>query len=114
MTSEGLGERFEGDSKDTCTGKFPLVSMGGQAEGLAYADSGARTPIRARENFLSFLFFSIPEDVDLGFGNFACGPYSQITLWGRYQSVALRTILGKISARTDGVNGVSQFQTQLG
>jgi hypothetical protein len=29
MTSEGLGEMFEGDSADTCGGKFPLTSMGG-------------------------------------------------------------------------------------
>ena len=28
MTSEGLGEMFEGDSADTCAEKFPLVSMG--------------------------------------------------------------------------------------
>ena len=34
MTSEGLGEMFEGASADTCAGKFPLVSMGGRAEGL--------------------------------------------------------------------------------
>ena len=27
MTSEGLGEMFEGDSADTCAGKFPLMSM---------------------------------------------------------------------------------------
>ena len=27
MTSEGLGEMFEGDSSDMCAGKFPLVSM---------------------------------------------------------------------------------------
>jgi hypothetical protein len=38
MTSEGLGERFEGDSADTGAGKFPLVSMGDLAEGLALAD----------------------------------------------------------------------------
>ena len=25
MTSEGLGEIFEGDSADMCAGKFPLV-----------------------------------------------------------------------------------------
>ena len=37
MTSEGLGEMFEGDSADTLAGKFPLVSMGGRAEGLACA-----------------------------------------------------------------------------
>ena len=52
MTSEGLGEMFEGDSADTCTGKFPLVSMGGRAEGLARADPGARTPIVDSGNFL--------------------------------------------------------------
>ena len=50
MTSEGLGEMFEGDSADMCAGKFPLVSMGGRAEGLACADLGARTPIGASGN----------------------------------------------------------------
>ena len=45
MTSEGLGEMFEGDSADTCSGKFPLMSMGDRAESLACADPGARTPI---------------------------------------------------------------------
>ena len=34
-----------------CAGKFPLVSMGGLAEGLACADPGARTPIGASGNF---------------------------------------------------------------
>ena len=50
MTSEGLGEMFEGDSAETCGGKFPLVSMGGRAEGQACADPGARTPISASGN----------------------------------------------------------------
>jgi hypothetical protein len=45
MTSEWLGEMFEGDSADTCAGKFPLMSMGVGAEGLVCADPGARTPI---------------------------------------------------------------------
>jgi hypothetical protein len=45
MTSKGLGEMFEGDSADICAGQFLLVSMGSQAEGLACADPGARTPI---------------------------------------------------------------------
>ena len=54
MTSEGLGEMFEGDYADMCAGKFPLVSMGGRAEGLACADPGARTPIGASGNFLYF------------------------------------------------------------
>ena len=47
MTSEGLGEMFEGDTADMYAGKFALVSMGGRAEGLACADPGARTPIGA-------------------------------------------------------------------
>ena len=49
MTSEGLGEMFEGDSADMCAGKFPLVSMGGRAECLACADPGARTPSACAE-----------------------------------------------------------------
>ena len=53
MTSEGLGEMFEGDSADMYAGKFPLVSMGGRAEGLACADPGARTLIGASGNFLN-------------------------------------------------------------
>ena len=56
MTSEGFGEMFEGDSADTLGGKFPLVSMGGRAEGLACADLGARTPIGMNENCLSTFF----------------------------------------------------------
>ena len=47
MTSEGLGEMFEGDSADMCAGKFPLVLMGGRAEGPACTDPGVRTPIGA-------------------------------------------------------------------
>ena len=37
MTSEGLGEMFEGD---TCADKFPLVLMGGRAEGLKFEERG--------------------------------------------------------------------------
>jgi hypothetical protein len=47
MTSEGLWEMCEGDSADMGAGKFPLVSMGGRAEGLACSDPGVRTPIGA-------------------------------------------------------------------
>ena len=54
MTSKGLGEMFAGDSADMCAGKFPLVSMGGRAEGLACADPGARTPIGASGNFVGY------------------------------------------------------------
>ena len=56
MTFEGLGEMFEGDSADTCAGKFPLMSMGGRAEDLACAEPGARTPFGGSGN--CFMFFS--------------------------------------------------------
>ena len=48
---------FECDFADMCADKFPLVSMGGRAEGPACADPVARTPICASENF-PLLFFS--------------------------------------------------------
>ena len=51
MTSEGMWEVFEGDSADTCTGKFPLVSMGGRADRKACAD-GERGPPSARAEIL--------------------------------------------------------------
>ena len=55
MTSEGLGEMFEGDSADTCAGKFSLMSMGGRSEGLACADPGARTSIGVSGNSIILL-----------------------------------------------------------
>ena len=33
MSSKQLGEMFEGDSADTSGNKFPLMSIGGWAEG---------------------------------------------------------------------------------
>ena len=45
MTSEGLGEMFEGDSADMCAGKFPLMLIGVRAEGLSCADPGTKTSI---------------------------------------------------------------------
>ena len=54
MTSEGLGEMFEGDSADTRTGKLSFMSMGGREEGLASADPVARTPIGVSGNFNCF------------------------------------------------------------
>ena len=68
MTSEGLGEMFEGDSADTCAGKFPLVSMGGRAEFLACADPEARTPIGASGNFYIVVIAEIVEIIDIGPG----------------------------------------------
>ena len=55
MTSEGVGEMFEGNFADTCTDKFPLVSMGGRAEGQVCADPGVRTPIGASGIFPSII-----------------------------------------------------------
>ena len=37
MTSDSLGEMFEGNCADTCADKFPPISMEGQVEGLACA-----------------------------------------------------------------------------
>ena len=50
---------FEGDSGDKCANTFPLVSMGGQAEGLACADLGARTPIGASRNYSNSILANI-------------------------------------------------------
>ena len=60
ITSEGLGEMFDGDSANTLTGIFPLVSMGGRAEGQACAD------------LVAFLIpmFKTPEGVVVGFRKF--------------------------------------------
>ena len=57
MNSEGLGEVFKGDSADMCDGKFPLVSMGGRANGQACAD-GERGPPSARAEILSHTLYS--------------------------------------------------------
>ena len=60
MTSEGLGEMFEGDSADTYAGKIPLLPKGVQAEGPVCADMGARTPIGASGIFHFFHFPPFP------------------------------------------------------
>ena len=51
MTSEGLGEVFQGDSVDMCAGKFSLVSMGRRANGQVCAD-GERGPPSALAEIL--------------------------------------------------------------
>ena len=61
MTFERLGEMFEGYSADTGAGKFPLVPMGGRAEGLACADPGARTSIGASGIFVILLYLFMTE-----------------------------------------------------
>ena len=73
MTSERLGEMFEGDSADMCTGRFPLMSMGDRAEGLSCAVPGARTPIGVSGNLVFFhsclvtLLAFTPEGIVVGF-----------------------------------------------
>ena len=44
MTSEGLGELFEGDSADTCAGKFLHMLRGERANGQACADGEQGPP----------------------------------------------------------------------
>ena len=90
--------KAEGHSADTGAGKFPLVSMGGRAEDLAYTDPGARTPgilhilvraalcrrcLTAVGHYFPSLFFSFlvltavaktPEGVVVGFQIFAWAP----------------------------------------
>ena len=72
MTSEGLGEMFEG------AGKFPLVSMGGGAEGLACADTGARTPIGASGNMISFHLLLKTANNFTWYNYFSPRPHEQI------------------------------------
>ena len=60
MTSEGLGEMFEAGSSDTCAGKFPLMLMGGRAEGLKCADPKARTTTGVSGIFLLSFFCLLP------------------------------------------------------
>ena len=50
MTSEGLGEMFEGYSADMYAGKLLLTSLGGRAEGLACTGPRTRTSIGASGN----------------------------------------------------------------
>ena len=58
---------FEGDSADTFAGKYPLVSMGGWAEGLACADPGARAPIGASGNIIyMLLLYEMMINLDVG------------------------------------------------
>ena len=59
MTSEGLGEMFDGDSADICAGKFPLVSMGGRAEG-SRAQTQERGPPAALAEIFSFVLIDSP------------------------------------------------------
>jgi hypothetical protein len=52
MTSEGLGEMFEGDSAEMCAEKFSARVDGGTSGPSIVRRRGARTPIGASGNFL--------------------------------------------------------------
>ena len=57
MPSEGLGEVFKGDSADTCAEKFPLVLMGGRANG---AQTVSEDPHRRERKFTPFHKWKVP------------------------------------------------------
>ena len=67
MTSEGLGEMFEGDSADMCSGKFPLVSMGGRADSQACADGEQGPPSARAEILLVYIKFNTSKQKDFVF-----------------------------------------------
>ena len=51
MTSEGLGEMFEGDSADTFTGKFSASFDGGPSGGSPLRRPGSEDPHRRERKF---------------------------------------------------------------
>ena len=53
MSFKHLVEMFEGDSADTCVGKFTLMSLRGQEEVPACADLGSKTPIGVSEKSIN-------------------------------------------------------------
>jgi hypothetical protein len=57
MTSEGLGDMFEGDSADMCGGKFPPMLMGGRANGQACADGERGPPSASAECLKHFIHY---------------------------------------------------------
>ena len=58
MTSEGLGEVFEGDSADTCPGKFPLMLMGAERR-VSAAQTRERGPPSALAELLYLLVVTL-------------------------------------------------------
>ena len=53
MTSEGLGDVFEGDSADTSAGKFPLMLIGGPSGGSIVCRPGSEDPHWRERKLLS-------------------------------------------------------------
>ena len=54
MTSDGFGEMFEGDSADTCAGKFLIVLMKGPSGGSCVPRPGSEDPHRREWKLLCF------------------------------------------------------------
>ena len=57
MTSEGLGEVFEGDYADMCAGKFPLVSMGAERRVSRVQTRERGPPSALAENLVNLSYF---------------------------------------------------------
>jgi hypothetical protein len=73
MTSDGLGEMFEGDSADTCGLKISASVNGGAERRVSRVQTRERGPESVLAIFLllSSLVAFLPEGVILGFGIFA-------------------------------------------
>ena len=50
---------FEGDSADTCAEKFPLMLMGGRANGQACADGERGPPLAWAEIYVPLPYYNI-------------------------------------------------------
>ena len=74
MTSEGLGDMFEGDSADTRAGKFPLTSIGGPSRGSRVCRPGSEDPHQRErkfnKHFTRFFFFLIAFSLQSKFYSF--------------------------------------------
>ena len=88
MTSKGLGEMFEGDSADTCAGKFPLVSMGGKRR-VSRAQTREREPPSALAEFCLLSSLSCPAKAQLVNSCF----YSIFGSWNLFKSVEVHSCL---------------------
>ena len=67
MTSEGLGEMFEGDSADICARKFPLVLWGAERR-VSRAQTRERGPTSALAEIFQPIFMAIPNRVEVELG----------------------------------------------
>ena len=70
---------FEGDSADTGALKFPLMLMGGQAEGLACTPR-SEDPHRREHKLQLLLFFWWLYDIKIVGDNFVAPAYDQLQM----------------------------------